>query len=195
MKGGLKMNTQRAWHWILGLICMIALSQASLDATATQSAANSFAAQTAQAPTLTPTPTNTPRPTATPVPPTNTPTNTPTATSTPPPKNTPTRTPIPLPTRTKGPTVTPVPKTPPLLTVVRQTMDHVNSFKGALFQGGESCADFFRQFNGIVNAPTFDMTSQSSTVQGAYGLYRQAVTTAGSKATVFNDICSSGGGF
>ena len=39
------------------------------------------------------------------------------------------------------------------------------------------------------------MTGQSSTVQGAYGLYRQAVTVAGSKATVFNDICSSGGGF
>jgi hypothetical protein len=87
-----------------------------------------------------------------------------------------------------------VPKTPPLLTVIQQTIEHANAFKGALFQGGESCADFFKQFNGIVNAPTFDMTGQSSTVQGAYGLYRQAIATAGSKAVVFNDICSSGGG-
>jgi hypothetical protein len=95
---------------------------------------------------------------------------------------------------TAVPKATAVPSTPPLLTVVQYTLDQVNAFKGALFQGGESCADFFRQFNGIVNGPTFDVSGQSSAVQSAYGLYRQALAVAGSKATVFNDICSSGGG-
>jgi hypothetical protein len=92
------------------------------------------------------------------------------------------------------PKATAVPSAPPLLTVVRHTIELVNGFKGALFGGGESCADFFRQFNGIVNGPTFDVSGQPSNVQSAYGLYRQALAVAGSKATVFNDICSSGGG-
>jgi hypothetical protein len=156
----------------------------------------------------TPTPVPTIEPTAvptdTPVPPTATststatavpPTNTPTVTPTQPPTATPTRTLVPKPTVTTGPKPTVAPKTPPLATVILQTIDLVNSFKGALFGGGETCVDFFKQFNGIVNAPTFDVTGQPSSVQGAYGLYRQAVSVAGSKAAVFNDICSSGGGF
>jgi len=79
-------------------------SQAELDATATQAAAEQFATQTADAPTTTPTftststqtPTFTPTLTPTPTPtftPTSTPTQTPTATTTPTPKASPTRVP------------------------------------------------------------------------------------------------------
>lgn len=60
-------------------------SQAELDATATQVAANIFATQTAQAPTATPTFTPSPSPTATPTA-TPTPTSTPTITPTPTPR-------------------------------------------------------------------------------------------------------------
>lgn len=91
---------------LLSLIIGILLSacgpsQAQLDAAATQVAANIFATQTAQAPTITPT--FTPSPTAT-----ETPTSTPTLA----PTNTPTLTPAP--TRTRTPTLKPTP-TPRLM--------------------------------------------------------------------------------
>jgi branched-chain amino acid transport system substrate-binding protein len=75
-------------------------SQEELDAQATEIAANVFATQTAEAPTVTPTFTPSPPPTATP---TSTPTETATATPSP----TPTRTPSPTPSHTPSPTPTP----------------------------------------------------------------------------------------
>jgi hypothetical protein len=84
---------------ILTILPACGPSQAQLDATSTQVAANILATQTAQAPTNTPT--STPSPTATNTPtatPTLTPTLTPTSTSTP------TLTPTFTPTRTPSPT-------------------------------------------------------------------------------------------
>jgi hypothetical protein len=133
--------------------------------------------------------------TATPVPPTKTPTNTPTVTSTPLPTATPTRTPIPLPTRTKAPTATTAPKTPPLAAAIQQTAEYAVEIKKAIFSGGESCDDLFRQFNGILNAPTYNVAGQSSQIQTAYALYRQAVDyVAVSKAAVVDGVCKAGGG-
>ncbi len=97
------MKTRAPFATILLLIGVMASacgpSQAALDATATQVAANIFATQTAQAPTATPTftpsatPTATPEPTSTPLP---------THTPTPIPTSTPTHTPVPTPTPTPG---------------------------------------------------------------------------------------------
>ena len=89
---------------IVALLAACGPSQAELDAQATKIAADVFATQTAEAPTLTPTPTPTPTWTPTPTP-TVTPTNTPTPTLTP--TLTPTPTATVLPTNT--PTVTPTP--------------------------------------------------------------------------------------
>ena len=103
----MKTTSPQIWFSLLVLIVLSIFlsacgpSQAELDATATQGAADNFATQTAQAPTATAT--FTPSPTAT-----ATFTPSPTATATP------TSTPIPTLTPTPPPTNTPTPTTNPL---------------------------------------------------------------------------------
>jgi hypothetical protein len=97
----MRVSTGQKIHFLLTVLFLVALflpacgpSQSEIDATSTQSAANEYATQTANAPTATLTPTMTPTPTDKPTP---TPTITPSPTSTP----TPTDTPVP----TKAPPV------------------------------------------------------------------------------------------
>jgi hypothetical protein len=116
------MNKRSSYLLVL-LLVGVALSgcgpsQAELDATATRVSADTFATQTAQAPTSTPTYTPSPTPTKTPTP-TLTPTNTPTATPTYTPSPTPTETPTRTPTHT--PTVAPTPTITPTVTLTRGT--------------------------------------------------------------------------
>ena len=89
----MRVSTDQKIHFLLTVLFLVALflpacgpSQLEIDATATQSAANDYATQTANAPTATMTPTMTPTPTETPTP---TPTITPSPTSTPVPTDTP----------------------------------------------------------------------------------------------------------
>jgi hypothetical protein len=89
----MRVSTGQKIHFLLTVLFLVVLflpacgpSQSEIDATVTQSAANDYATQTANAPTATLTPTLTPTPTDTPTP---TPTITPSPTSTPIPTDTP----------------------------------------------------------------------------------------------------------
>jgi RNA-splicing ligase RtcB len=81
-----------------------------------------------------------------------------------------------------------------LATSIQQTLEFVAEFKHGLFSERVSCADVFREYAGVVNAPVYDVTGQPASIQGAYGLYRQAIAyAAGSHLAVFNDFCKGGG--
>ena len=149
-------------------------------------------------PTSTPVPlTATPVPTNTPIPPTDTPaptatprpTNTPAPTATPRPSNTPTLAPTkvvtPNPTNTKsaaavstGGGVSSKPSN--LATSIEQVFNAargiVGHFNEMLNGGGvEVCAPLIAKYQGIHNAPTYDVTGQPAEVQNAYAAYRNGI--------------------
>ncbi|MFN8594719.1 MAG: hypothetical protein U0559_00840 [Anaerolineae bacterium] len=117
-----------------------------------------------------------------------------------------------MPTPTKGPTATPKPigtpkptatkkaATPPLADAIKNTRNAVEAIGGAmdrLYHGGgsESCTAFMQSYFRIIGSPTYDVASQPSNVQGAYGQYRQAVDfISGSKVTQIAKVCLQGGG-
>ena len=160
-------------------------------------------------PTATPAPTDTPPPTATFTPePTDTPTHTPTKTKTPTPEatDTPTHTPTPsntptprftnTPRATRTPTQPPV---PPLLTTITQIRVRVDNIGGAIDRlyhgsGVEACEPLLADYYAVVNAPVYDVSGQPGNVQGAYGMYRQAVAIVTDKIAKIRDICEAGGG-
>lgn len=145
-------------------------------------------------------PTNTPiPPTATPVPPTNT--AVPTATTVPPtdtpePTATPTRKPI---TVTPRATSTPKPPAaPPLADAITRTRLAVEAIGGqmdGMYHGtAGSCEALRANYQVAVNAPTYDVSAQPSNVQGAYGLYRQAIAIIVEHITQYDQMCAGGGG-
>jgi hypothetical protein len=143
-------------------------------------------------------PTATPLPTNTPIPPTKTPlptatlrpTDTSVPTATPLPTNTPTPAPTkavtPKPTNTKG-AAAPVAagggvssKPSNLATSIEQSFNaalgivsHINEMAGGA--GVEVCAPLIAKYQGIHNAPTYDMAGQSTEMQNAYAAYRNGV--------------------
>jgi hypothetical protein len=155
-------------------------------------------------PTNTPVPpTNTPRPTATPRP-----TDTPAPTATLLPTNTPkpatTEAVTPKPTNTKnaiapvstGGGVSSQPSTLPTsidqafstAQVVRNLLDQIAGGGGA-----ELCTPLIEKYQSLHKAPTYDMIGQSSELQQAYALYRQAVDMLTEKITAVQ-ACGQGGG-
>src|SRR3972149_5195171 len=166
-------------------------------------------ATTPQPTPTSPPPTDTPVPTATDTPePTSTPTYTPTRTKTPTlkPTNTPSATspptlpPSPRVTNAPRPTPTPTqPPAPPLLTAVQGTQNHVYAMGGAMdriYNEGnpEACAPFLDDFFSVIDAPEYDVSGQPSNVQGAYGLYRQAIAIVDDQLGKIATICLTGGG-
>ena len=100
---------------------------------------------------------------------------------------------------TTAPAATPVPRTPPLRASVQETLLHVQAIGGAMdriYREGrpEACAPFLADYYAVVSAPTFDVSGQPSNVQGAYGLYREAIAIIVDKVSKIRDICESGGG-
>jgi hypothetical protein len=127
-------------------------------------------------------PTNTPAPTATPRP-TNTATSLPTNT----PKPTATKAVTPKPTSTKGAAapgstgggVSTKPSN--LATSIEQVFNAAQgivSHLNELASGGgvEVCVPLIAKYQGIHNAPTYDMTGQSTEVQNAYAAYRNGIS-------------------
>ena len=138
-------------------------------------------------PTATPVPpTNTAVPTATPVPPTDT--LAPTATST--------RKPITVTPRATA-TAKP-PKAPPLGETITRTRLAIEAIGGQMdrMYGGQSgsCTELRANYSTVVNAPTYDVGAQSSNVQGAYNLYRQAIAIIVERISPYDKMCAEGGG-
>ncbi len=46
----------------------------------------------------------------------------------------------------------------------------------------------------VANAPTYDVSAQSANVQGAYGLYRQAIAIIVEYISPYDKMCAEGGG-
>ena len=97
------------------------------------------------------------------------------------------------------PAATPAPRTPALLATVQETLNHVHLIGGSMdriYDRGEpeACAPLLTDYFAVVNAPTFDVSGQPSNVQGAYGLYREAIAIIADKISKIRDICESGGG-
>ncbi len=104
-----------------------------------------------------------------------------------------------LPRATSGPAPTAKPQTLPLVDVIARTRKAVESLGGAmdrLYGGGgyEACAPFMADYNTVVGAPTFDVSTQSDKVQGAYAAYRQAVAIIQNKVDAIANVCRKGGG-
>lgn len=103
-----------------------------------------------------------------------------------------------LPRATPGPAPTAKPQTPPLADVIARTRKAVESLGGAmdrLYGGGfEACAPFMADYNTVVGAPTYDVSAQSTKVQGAYAAYRQAVAIIQDKVDSIAGVCRKGGG-
>lgn len=165
-----------------------------------------------------PTATSTVAPTATPQPPTSTSTSTPTAMSSP----TLTATPVPTQaaTATKAPTQSAtaaratatqapasangvpiagaVPAGAPLNVAVNRTFDNAQRLQGELNNvlagRGGSCDTAIGKYNAIASAPTYAVADQSTDVQTAYGLYRQAIDTINATAAKVRRVCDAGGG-
>ena len=68
------------------------------------------------------------------------------------------------------------------------------SFQRILVGQDEPCGPFVNEYNVLLNAPTYDVSAQSANVQNAYGLYRQGIELALSKASPVAEVCSKGGG-
>ncbi len=108
----------------------------------------------------------------------------------------------PTPAVTPGPRPTPKPTTPPvppLLTTITQIRTRVDNIGGAIDRlyhgsGVEACEPLLADYYAVVNAPVYDVSGQPSNVQGAYGMYRQAVTIVAEKIAKIRDICEAGGG-
>lgn len=131
-----------------------------------------------------------------------------------------TRTPAPTSTKvatvsaTKAPTKTPtappsaaggsapvagaVPAGAPLNVAVQRTFDNVQRLLGELnnvLRGvGGSCDVAMSKYTAIAAAPVYDVAAQSSEVQTAYSLYRQAIDTINATAQKVRRVCEAGGG-
>lgn len=155
------------------------------------------------APTTTPFPTNTPRPTAT-----SRPTETPAPTDTPLPTNTPkpapTKAVTPKPTNTKGAVVPPlsgggVSSQPSKLEKsIEQSFNTAQGIVSVLNQmssggGVELCAPLIEKYQGIHNAPTYDMTGQSTEMQNAYAAYRNGINTLDTQGAKILSCGQNGG--
>ncbi len=57
-----------------------------------------------------------------------------------------------------------------------------------------SCTELRANYSTIVNAPTYDVSAQPSNVQGAYGLYRQAIAIIVERISPYDQMCAGGGG-
>lgn len=139
-------------------------------------------------PTALPTATPTQLPTATPVPPTDTPE--------------PTATPVPTKRPTKAvtpqPTATTKPKTLPLadsITTTRLGVEAIGFQMDRMYHGtAGSCGALQANYHTVVNAPTYDVSNQPANVQGAYGLYRQAINLISEQIAPYDQMCAAGGG-
>jgi len=141
--------------------------------------ATSVPTNTPVLPTNTPAPTTTPRPTETPAP-----TATPLPTNTP--KPAPTKAVTPKPTGTKGAAVPPSSgggvssKPSTLATSIEQSFNAalgIVSLINEMASGGgaELCMPLIEKYQGIHNAPTYDMNGQATEMQNAYAAYRNGI--------------------
>jgi hypothetical protein len=58
----------------------------------------------------------------------------------------------------------------------------------------EACIDFLNDFYGVIDAPVYDVTGQSSQVEGAHALYREAIAIVVDRVGVIRDECEVGDG-
>ncbi len=58
----------------------------------------------------------------------------------------------------------------------------------------EACAPFLEDFFSVIGASEYDVSGQPANVQGAYGLYREAVALVDEQLSKIAIICLSGGG-
>jgi hypothetical protein len=142
-------------------------------------------------PTATPLPTNTPAPTATPRP-TNTPKPAPTQAVTPKPTNTKAAT---APATTGGG----VSAKPSNLAIsieqsfntARGIVSHLNEMASG--GGVEVCAPLIAKYQGLHNAPTYDVTGQSTEMQNAYAAYRNGISIVDTQAAKILSCGQNGG--
>jgi hypothetical protein len=140
-------------------------------------------------PTATPRPTNTPAPTATPLP-----TNTP--------KPAPTKVVTPQPTNTRaaavstGSGVSSQPST--LQKSIEQVISTAQGITGLLDQmlgggGVELCAPLIEKYQGVHNAPTYDVSGQNYEMQQAYAAYRNGINILETQSGMILGCGQSGG--
>jgi len=58
----------------------------------------------------------------------------------------------------------------------------------------QECDPFINEHNVLVNAPTYDVSTEPAHVQSAYGLYRQGIELTLSKSSTVVEMCNRGGG-
>ena len=58
----------------------------------------------------------------------------------------------------------------------------------------EACVPFLEDFFSVTGAPEYDVSGQPANVQGAYGLYREAVALVDEQLSKIAIICLTGGG-
>ena len=57
-----------------------------------------------------------------------------------------------------------------------------------------SCEALRASYRTVINAPAYDVSAQPPNVQGAYGLYRQAIAIIVERISPYDQMCVSGGG-
>ncbi len=57
-----------------------------------------------------------------------------------------------------------------------------------------SCGALQASYATVVNAPAYDVSAQPANVQGAYGLYRQAIAIIVEHISPYDKMCAAGGG-
>jgi hypothetical protein len=64
-----------------------------------------------------------------------------------------------------------------------------------MYHGRSGSCDALRaNYRTVANAPSYDVSAQPSNVQGAYGLYRQAIAIIVEHITQYDQMCAGGGG-
>jgi len=85
----------------------------------------------------------------------------------------------------------------PLIDSVRRVQTAISQIGLAYQRAGSStqeCDPFINEYNVLMNAPTYNVSAEPANVQNAYGLYRQGIELALSKASSVVDMCNRGGG-
>ncbi len=63
-----------------------------------------------------------------------------------------------------------------------------------LMHDNQACGPFITEYNILLQAPTYDVSTQPTNVQGAYSLYRRAIEMTLDKTKFVVEVCNTGGG-
>ncbi len=62
-----------------------------------------------------------------------------------------------------------------------------------LLHDDQACGPFITEYNILLQAPTYDVSTQPTNVQGAYSLYRRAIEMTLDKTKFVVEVCNTGG--